>query len=58
MIMCPNCGFKFILVYPLGQRLCDGYHTNAVTCPVCREVTGGFPANAQGGSFNRLVVVE
>lgn len=32
---CKNCGFKFSIKYPTGQRLKAGFSAQVLLCPVC-----------------------
>lgn len=37
MLECNNCGFKFILVYPLRQQFKHTWGNYVIKCPVCKE---------------------
>lgn len=44
---CENCGFVFVLKYPIGQKLKHGMQANVVYCPVCNERVTAFDAEAR-----------
>jgi len=58
MIECDRCGFKFMLLYPLGQHLIDGWANLSINCPVCRNGIRGFSERCSNGTFNTLITEE